>query len=67
MDLETFDDEKYYRNTMKSKKFKKTRRRDLKEIHLPKSKPKSEDYHLLARKMRAQKRTQWYSKIDSSA
>lgn len=59
MDLETFDDEKYYRNTMKSKKFKKTHRKDLAGTNLSRSKPKNEDYHLLARRIRAQKRTGW--------
>ena len=67
MDLENFDDEKYYRNVMKDKKkFRKTRRRDLKVTKVPKTKPKTNDYHLIARRMRAQKRESWYSKLDTS-
>ena len=62
MNLENFDDEKYYRNTMKAKKFRRTRRKDLKSTKIPKSKPKSEDYHLIARRKRAQKLSNWYYK-----
>lgn len=65
MNLENFDDEKYYRNVMKGKKSRKIPRKDMHLPHHPKSKPKDSDYHLIAKRARAQKRTNWHTKMDS--
>ena len=67
MKLENFDDEKYYRNERNTKKTKKSRAKAKITNRMPKTKPKDGDYHIIARRMREQKRTNWYSKPDFSS
>ncbi len=66
MNYENFDDEKYYRNVMKGKKIRRTREKDMKGGIPLKSKPKEEDYRLHSRKFKTQRRSNWYSELDSS-